>query len=284
MDEISTIGRIFGVSNLILEDILNTGSRSKIEIRDTDLFIVAKLITSDETRHLIQVQHFSMLLLPGNVVLTFAETPTNAFDPVIQRIQTNAGGRIRSHKSDYLAWAILDAVVDHYLFLIDQMQDSVNTMDERLQEDTMDINTSELYNLKRDISRLQRAIRPIREIAGSLLREPSDLISRGCHPFLSDLNDHAIQCIEMTEDLKESSIALRDFYLSAVSNRMNEVMKVLTCFSTIFLPLTFLAGVYGMNFEHIPELSLPWGYQAVWVVFILCAAGMFWLFRRMKWL
>ncbi len=284
VEEISRVGKEFGVSSLILEDILHTNSRAKIENHEDEVFVVTRLITISDTEKVIDVQHFCLLLLPGNIVLTFVESPTSVFDPVIDRIVTNIGGRIRRFKGDYLTWAVLDAVVDNYLYVIDQLDDSVVAMDERLQEDASEVEVGELYALKRDVNHLQRAIRPIREIAGSLLRDSSSLISETSLPFFVDLNDHAIQAIETTEDLRENSSSLREFYLSAASNRMNEVMKVLTCFSTIFLPLTFLAGIYGMNFERMPELSMPYAYPAIWVAFILCAAGMFWLFRRMKWL
>ena len=284
VSELARIGQAFGISNLILEDILHTGSRSKIENHESEIFVVTKMITIDERKNTIDAQHFSLLLLHNDVVLTFAESPTTTFDPVIERIRTNIGGRIRRFKADYLSWAILDAVVDNYLFVMDHLDESVIAMDERLQIDATEVEVGELYALKREIHQLQRVVRPIREITGSLLRDSSSLTTNTSLPFFVDLNDHAIQAIEKTEDLRESSSSLREFYLSAMSNRMNEVMKVLTCFSTIFLPLTFIAGIYGMNFEHMPELSMPWAYPAIWVIFVLCAAGMFWLFRRMKWL
>lgn len=284
VEELARIGKEFGVSPLILEDILHTGSRSKIENHESEIFVVTKLVTIDEAQNTIDVQHFSLLLLHGNIVLTFAESPTSAFDPVISRIKTNVGGRIRRFKADYLAWAILDMVVDNYLFVMDQLDEVVIAMDERLQTDPTEVEVGELYALKRDINQFHRLVRPIREIAGSLMRDNSSLMTENSEPFFVDLHDHAIQAIEKTDDLRENGSSLREFYLSEMSNRMNEVMKVLTCFSTIFLPLTFIVGIYGMNFEKMPELSMRWGYPAVWVAFIVCAGGMFWLFRRMKWL
>jgi magnesium transporter len=219
-----------------------------------------------------------------NLVLTFCETPTAVFDPVIDRIRTNVGGRIRRLGADYLAWAILDAIVDNYLSVIDHLDDAVVAIDEKLQLDDRSAHVGEIYALKREINRVFRTIRPIREIAISLLRENETLLTPASRPYYVDLNDHAIQAIETTEYLREGSNSLREFYLSSASNRMNEVMKVLTCFSTIFLPLTFIAGIYGMNFEHMPELQHRWAYPAIWIIFLLCAAGMFWLFRRMRWL
>jgi magnesium transporter len=284
VDEIAKVGRAFGISTLVLEDILHTGSRSKIENHESEIFIVTRIVTDVEKDGICEVQHFSLLLLPGNLVLTFCETPTTVFDPVIDRIRSNVGGRIRRHGADYLAWALLDAIVDNYLSVIDHLDDSVVAIDEKLQLDDRSVHAGEIYALKREINRVFRSIRPIREIAISLLRENETLLTPASRPYYIDLNDHAIQAIETTEYLREGSNSLREFYLSSASHRMNEVMKVLTCFSTIFLPLTFIAGIYGMNFEHMPELQHRWAYPTIWIVFLLCAAGMFWLFRRMRWL
>ncbi|MEX2578319.1 MAG: magnesium/cobalt transporter CorA [Verrucomicrobiales bacterium] len=284
VEKLSVLGEEFGISNLVLEDILSTGSRPKIEKRDTEIFVVSKLIVIEPGQNTVDVQHLAVLLLPDNVLVTFLEAPSPAFDPVIERIRSGSGGRIRRFGADYLAWALLDAMVDNYLYVIDRLDEAVASMDDRLQLDATDVDTGELYELKRDAGQLYRAIRPIREITGSLNRLDSPLLEERTRPFFTDLNDHGLQVLETTEDLRESVSALRDFYLAAVSNRMNEVMKVLTCFATIFLPLTFIAGIYGMNFEHMPELGVPWAYPAVWGVFALCAAGMLWFFRRKKWL
>jgi len=283
-EKFSSLGKEFGISTLILEDILNTGSRPKIEKRESEIFAVVKLVTSEADGKSMDLQHLALLLLPGNVLISFLEENANAFDPVIERIRTGSGGRIRRFGADYLMWALLDAVVDNYLLVIDHLDEGVVTMDDRLQMDASEVAASELYGLKRDVGLLHRAIRPIREITVSLNRPNTDLLEVETQPFFADLNDHGLQVLETTEDLRESVSALREFYLSAASNRMNEVMKVLTCFSTIFLPLTFIAGVYGMNFENMPGLKLSWGYYGVWVVFALCAAGMFILFRKKNWL
>lgn len=287
VEEIARIGRRFGIDALSLEDILHTSSRSKIENRETGIFVVMRLLhqpPESTGKRAIEGQHFALLLLPGDLVLTFCETPTPIFDPVLERIRTNIGGRIRRLGADYLTWAVLDAVVDNYLLMIDRLDDEVVAMDEKLQGSPNEVEVGEIYALKRDINRFDRAIRPVREIAGVMMRSNAALLSEASKPFFLDLNDHAIQAVETTEYLREGSAALRELYLSLASHRMNEVMKVLTCFSTIFLPLTFIAGVYGMNLEKMPELDKPWAYPAVWIVFLLCAGGMFWLFRRMKWL
>jgi len=282
--EVAKVGRRFGVAALVLEDILHTGSRSKIENHPSGIFVVMRLVSRRHGEEGIEAQHFSLLLLPGNLVLTFAEKPTTVFDPVIERIRTSAGGRIRRHGADYLTWALLDAVVDNYLHVIDRLDESVVEMDDRLEADERSVEAAEIHALKREINGVFRSIRPVREIAASFLRENEALLTGDSRPFFIDLHDHAIQCLETIEYLREASSALRELLLSSGSHRMNEVMKVLACFSALFLPLTFIAGVYGMNFEHMPELRHPWGYAAVWVVFLLCSAGMLWLFRRMRWL
>ncbi|MCG8602822.1 MAG: magnesium/cobalt transporter CorA [Verrucomicrobiales bacterium] len=282
--KISALAELFSLNSLLVEDILNTGSRPKIEKRDDVVFVICKLVTHDGQTNEVDVQQCSFVLLPNNVLLTFLEGPTSAFNPVRERIRTGAGGRIRRFDADYLLWALLDAVVDNYLYVIDVLDRNIFQTEEQLQENPDKITTEELYTLKRDVGQLYRTIRPIREISTVLTRPGSPLLTETSEPFFTDLNDHVIQVVETTEDLRESAGALREFHLSMVSHRMNEVMKVLTCFSTIFLPMTFLAGIYGMNFEYIPELSFRWGYPALWGVFLVAAGVMIWLFRKKKWI
>ena len=284
IEELSQVAEVFDIPSLLVEDVLNTGARPKLEKRDDIIFVVTKLISFDVETQEIDIQQFSLVLLPDNVLLSFLEGPTEAFDPVVERIKTGSGGRIRKYGADYLLWALLDAVVDHYLFVLDQVEDLILELEIRMQENAVNVSTEELYALKRETGILYRAIRPLREISGGLCRSVSPLINEKTRPFLVDLNDHSLQARETIEHLREGASGLRDFYLSTVSNRMNEVMKVLTCFSTIFLPLTFIAGIYGMNFEHMPELKLEWGYPAVWVAFVVSALLMLWLFVRKRWI
>ena len=284
VEKISQLAEIFSLNSLLVEDILNTGSRAKIEKRDDVVFVICKLVTHDSEANEVDVQQCSFVLLPDNVVLTFLEGPTEAFEPVCERIRTGVGGRIRRFGADYLLWALLDAVVDNYLYVIDVLDRNIFQTEEQLQENPDKITTEELYALKRDVGQLYRTIRPIREISSVLTRSGSSLLTEKSEPFFTDLNDHVVQVVETTEDLRESAGALREFHLSMVSHRMNEVMKVLTCFSTIFLPMTFLAGIYGMNFEYIPELSFRWGYPALWGLFLVVAGVMIWLFRKKRWI
>lgn len=284
VEKISALAKAFSLNPLVVEDILNTTGRPKIEKRDDLVFVVCRLVTLDEEMQEIDAQQCSFVLLPDSVLLSFLEAPTPAFEPVRERIRTGVGGRIRRYGADYLLWAVLDAVVDNYLHVVDHLDPVIIRMEEDLQRDADSVSTAELYALKRDIGQLNRAIRPIREITAGLRRANSDLLTGIAEQYFEDLNDHAVQVIESTEHLRDSASALRDFHLSAVSNRMNEVMKVLTCLSTIFLPMSFLAGIYGMNFEWIPELQYKWGYPLLWVFFLTCSGTMLWLFRRKKWI
>lgn len=284
VEKIGELGESFGIHPLILEDILNTSSRPKIEDLDEYLFVVSKLITFDEENRIVDVQHFSLLMLPDSSVLTFLEAPTPVFDPVRQRIRSGGGGRIRTAGPDYLAWALMDAVVDHYFRVIDGVDEIINTLDDQIQADTNSVAPGDLFDLKKEVTALHRLVRPIREIVAVLHRSESALLTSYSRPYYRDLNDHAVHLLEHTEELRDLVTSLRDFYMTAASNRMNEVMKVLTSFATIFLPLTFLAGIYGMNFQDMPELQWPWAYPALWAVFLIVAGGMSWFFRRKKWI
>ncbi len=283
-ERISRLGKAFKIHPLILEDILNTDGRPKIEELDKYVFVVTKLLYYDADRHAIDVQQLSLLLLPDSSVLTFLEEPNPVFDPVLERIRTGGGGRIRRFGADYLAWALLDIVVDHYFSVVDGVDETLDQLEDQFEDDPDSLQAKDLFHLKKEVAALHRLVRPMREIATVLNRSDSELLTARTRPYFRDLYDHAIHVLEEAETLRDSAASLRDFYLSHASNRMNEIMKVLTCFATIFLPLTFLAGIYGMNFEHMPELHWAWAYPALWVVFLLTAGGMFWYFRRKGWL
>ncbi len=283
VEKIAELGKAFDVHPLVLEDIVNTRGRSKVEVFDDYIFVQASIIAMDEKSSEVHSQRFALILLE-NTVVTFQEEPTTILDPVIQRIKSGGGGRIRKAGADYLAWAITDAIVDNYFGVIEALDDAVADLDDRLQTDAAGVDGALVYSTRREVTGLYRLVRPLREIASGLHRCESKLLTKQSEPFYRDLYDHAIHAIEETEDLRDLTSGLRDFYLSAVSNRMNEIMKVLTCFSTIFLPLTFLAGIYGMNFEHIPELKWSWGYPALWIAFAIIALCMVALFRRKRWL
>jgi magnesium transporter len=246
--------------------------------------VVTRLLFYDDATHTVDAQQFSLLLLPNSTVLSFLEAPSPIFDPVMERMRSGGTGRIRKLGSDYLAWALMDTVVDHYFHALDGVDEALDESEAKFEENQDSLDANDLYQLKKEVSALHRLVRPTRDIATILYRSDSALMKKENQPYFRDLYDHAVHVLEQAEDLRENAAALRDFFLSQASNRMNEIMKVLTCFATIFLPLTFLAGIYGMNFEHMPELAWEWAYPSLWAVFLVAAGGMFWFFRRKRWL
>ena len=290
-ERIAQLGEAFHVHPLILEDILSTHCRPKIEEFDDYVFVVTKLLHFDAERHSVDVQQFSLLLLPDTSVITFLEAPTPVFDPVFQRIQTGVTGRIRRSGADYLAWALLDTVVDHYFTVMDGVDEAIADFEERFEDDPNSVRAAELYQLKKEVSALHRLVRPIRDIATILHRSESELITPATRPYFRDLYDHAVHVLEQTEDLRENASGLRDFFLSQASNRMNEIMKVLTIISTIFIPLSWVAGVWGMNFQggpdapfNMPELRWAFGYPLALTIMLLIVIAEVYFFWRKGWL
>ncbi|MFT4551318.1 MAG: magnesium transporter [Verrucomicrobiales bacterium] len=285
LHEAEKIGELLtplGIHPLTQEDVLNTNHRAKIEDLGEQLYITLKSFVHSEDNERFETEQISIFLIDG-LVVTFQESETPLFDPLVHRLE-HGSGRLRRNGSDYLLWGLLDAVVDHYLLSLSAMEARVEEIDERLMSDPTGLDIRCIHSLKAEVLQMQRLIRPSRELVGHLERGESPLVSENNRIYFRDLYDHALRCTEDIDVLRESINGLRDYYLSAVSNRMNEVMKILTCLSTIFLPLTFLAGIYGMNFEWMPELAWKPGYPTLWAVFILAAGIMFYLFRKNKWL
>ncbi|GAA5496708.1 cobalt/magnesium transport protein CorA [Rubritalea halochordaticola] len=268
---------------LIQEDVLNQRHRPKVETWEDSIVVIQKLIDPPVSKEQpFHVENITCLLME-DLLITFQETDHQIFNPVLKRLKSGKG-RIRKSGCDYLLWALLDAVTDHYFLALDQLEEDVSRLDERLQADITAVNPQEIYGIKREITLLNRMLRPSREVVAKLDKSESKLMTETVTPFMRDLYDHTIHVIETTEHLRDLSSSLRDFYLSSVSNRMNEIMKVLTCFATIFLPLSFLAGVYGMNFDDMPELHWKWAYPMLWGAFLTTFLGMLWYFRRKKWI
>ena len=206
------------------------------------------------------------------------------FDSVKQRIRTSKG-RLRTMGSDYLTYVILDAIVDQNFVLIDDLDDEINILEEELLGNEPSENTlNTIQKLKREIVGIRRQVSPVRELMNGMLRSESELISEHTHLYLRDVSDHIVRVIESVESYRDILSGLLDIYISSVSNKMNEVMKVLTVFASIFIPLTFLAGIYGMNFEYMPELKWKWAYPALWSVFIIIPITLLIYFKRKKWL
>jgi magnesium transporter len=282
IDTISDIGKFFGMHPLVLEDILNTEQRPKMEDFEDYLFIVLKMIHYQSGMHQVQFEQLS-LILRSNIVISFQERAGDIFEPVRERLR-KAKGRIRKMGSDYLIYTLMDAVVDNYFVVLEDMGERVTELEESLVTDPQPVILKSIHELKRELILLRRCIWPLRELISSLERGESDLINEKTTIFLRDVYDHTIRVIETVETYRDVVSGMMDLFLSSVSNRMNEVMKVLTSIATIFIPLTFIAGIYGMNFEYMPELGWHWGYFTALIMML--AIGVFILiwFKRKRFL
>jgi magnesium transporter len=279
---IEQIGQHFHIHPLVLEDILNTHQRPKFEEYDDYLYIVAKCLMHEGNEFSINYEQVSLLVLK-NIVFTFKERKDTLLAPVHQQIKSSKG-RFRALGSDFLTYAILDAIVDQSFFLIDALDDSVTKLEDELYAHANQRTLNKIQRLKREIISIRRSISPMREMLAAMLRSESELISEHTHIYLRDVSDHAIRVLESIESYRDILSGLLDIYLSSISNKMNEVMKVLTIFASIFIPLTFLAGIYGMNFEYMPELHWKWAYPTLWGAFILIPSVLLYYFKKRKWL
>jgi magnesium transporter len=279
---VDRIGQAFGIHPLILEDILNTGQRPKFEDFEDHVFFVLKMLSYNDENHAVETEQVSLILGP-NFVISFQERIGDVFEPVRDRIR-NAKGRIRKMGADYLAYALLDAVVDSYFSILERIGEKIEGLEEELVSNPDQRTLQQIHGLKREMIALRRSIWPLRELINGLERSESDLITESTGVYLRDVYDHTIQIIDTIESFRDMVSGMLDIYLSSISNRMNAVMKVLTIIATIFIPLTFIAGIYGMNFEHMPELKWRWAYPVVWGLMLVTAAIMLVYFRRKKWL
>ena len=279
---IEKLGGRFDIHPLVLEDIMTTTQRPKVEDLGDAVFVVLRMIEYDEKRSEMAADQLSVILGP-NYVLSFQETPGDCLDPVRERIR-GGKGRIRRLGPDYLAYALIDAVVDNYFFVLEKLGERIDGLEERLIAEPRRELLHEIHALKREMIDLRKSVWPLREVVSGLERLESPLIKKTTGVFLRDVYDHAIQVIDTVESFREILTSMIETYLSSVSNRMNEVMKVLTIIATIFIPITFLVGVYGMNFEFMPEIKWRWGYALVWAIIIAAVGGMLAYFRKKKWL
>jgi magnesium transporter len=279
---IDAVGRHFDIHALVLEDILNTHQRPKFEEFDDYLFIVLKAITLGNEEFNIDYEQISLLIL-NNFVFTFREKPDEIFDPIIKRLN-NDKGQIRNLGADYLAYIIMDTVVDEYFALQDTFDELIESVEDDLLTDPSTKTLSKIQKFKRELIFLRRNISPLRELLAAIQRSESPLLDAKTKRYFGDIYDHAIRIIEAMESYRDLIAGMLDIYLSSVSNKMNETMKVLTIFASIFIPLTFIAGVYGMNFEYMPELKWRWSYPVVWLVFIGVSVFLLRFFKKKKWL
>ncbi len=281
-EAIEKIGLHYKLHPLILEDIANTQQRPKIDEYDEYLFVVLKMLYFDQDEKL-SIEHISFVL-GKNYVITFQEADGDVFDGIRNRIRTGKG-KIRTSGSDYLLYALMDAVVDNYFSLIEVMGNKIEELEDDLfEEKPNDDITYDIQSLKKEILRIRRAVFPLREVVNRIEKSDHTLITEKTQFYLRDLYDHIIQVSENIEIYRDMIWGLMDMYMTTISNKMNEVMKVLTIIATIFIPLTFIAGIYGMNFENIPELHHKNGYFILWGVMIFIFVGLLYYFKRRKWL
>ena len=278
---VQKIGEKFGIHSLTLEDIANTEQRPKFEDYENYLVSIMKMLSYENEVHSEQL---SIILLDNNTVLSFQETlGGDAFDIIRTRIRSGKG-RIRKMGADYLAYCLIDAVVDLYFAILEKIGDRIETLEEELINNPNKETMKFLHSMKREMIFLRKAVWPMRELINNFERCENKNIKKPTRLFLRDLYDHTIRVIDTVETFRDLLSGMMDIYLSSVSNRMNEVMKVLTIITTIFIPLSFVAGVYGMNFENMPELHTRNGYYILWVVMISIAVGMIFYFKKRKWL
>ena len=282
LEIIEKLGQNFDIHPLILEDILNTGQRPKFEDYEKYMFIVLKMLSFDDVTQTTHSEQVS-LILGRNFVISFQEEQGDVFEQIRDRIRT-AKGRIRKTSADYLAYALIDAIVDNYFIILEKTSEQIETMEEKLIRTPDERMLHKIHSLKRELISLRKSVWPLRELINSLEKSESSLILSETRPYLRDVYDHTIQVIDTVETFRDMVSGMLDIYLSSVSNRMNAVMKVLTIIATIFIPLTFIAGVYGMNFKYMPELQWPWAYPVVWIVMLIVAIIMMLYFKRKKWL
>jgi magnesium transporter len=276
------IGDIFDLHPLLLEDILNTGQRPKLEEFDNCLFLVSKMLRYDKEKQEIIAEQFSMVL-GSTFLITFQEQPGDVFEPVRERIRKQKG-RIRGTGIDYLAYALLDTVVDNYISIIERLGGQIEDIEEEVLASPTPAVMEKINTFKREMNYLRKSIRPLREAILQVLKLDSELIEDKTIPFLKDLHDLITQATEAIDTYREMLSDQLNIYNSSISNRMNEIMKVLTIFAAIFIPLTFIAGIYGTNFEYLPELHFKYSYFIFWVVMISVAIVMLGYFNRKNWL
>ncbi|MFP4167175.1 MAG: magnesium/cobalt transporter CorA [Opitutales bacterium] len=279
----STVDRIcrhYGVHTLAAEDVLNTYQRPKLEGFDDHTQIIVRQIQLQEQK--LKNEQISFFLYKDTLI-SFQEEPGDVFDPVRRRLE-NSRGRFRDYEADYLFYALLDSIVDHIYPLLEGYGAAIEILEENISERPTPDCQKELFSLKRDLSLQRRVLWPLREVVDHLYRDDSDMIHEELRPFFRDVQDHATQVIDLLEAYRETTSGLTDLYQSSVGNRMNEIMKVLTIMASFFIPITFFAGVYGMNFTHMPELEMRYAYPVFWLICIGITITLAFFFKRKGWI
>ncbi|GAB4024034.1 magnesium/cobalt transporter CorA [Spirosoma koreense] len=296
---VAALGQQYHLHPLLLEDVLNTEQKPKIDIYDATpngdgptatgpvspvVYVTLKMLHHSRQRQELDIEHVSLVLGKNYLVSFQEERSKDIFEPIIDRIKASSG-KTRRNGADYLLYALMDVIVDHYFLITERIGEKMDELEDQIvQERASQQTLATLYTLKRELAFIRRVVQPLRDIVGTLLREESELIQRNTLPYLHDLADHINQVIETLESYREVIAGLMDVYYSIVSNRMNSVMKTLTIISSIFIPLTFIAGIYGMNFNNMPELRSHNGYFWVLITMAVIAGGEIIYFRRRGWM
>ncbi len=280
-DVIRGVGEVFGIHSLVLEDVLNTDHRPKVETFGDHVFFTFKMMWHDESGRLESEQ--VSIIFGSHWVISFQERKGDIFEPIRERIRQNSSV-VRRKGADFLVYRLIDVVVDHYFLIMERIDDRLDELEERITTDMEGDHMVDIKDVKREMLRLRKSFLPLREAVGSLEKGITGLVTAKNHKYFKDVHDHLTQLSDILDGNREIISMLMDLYLANVSNRMNNVMKLLTIVSTIFIPLTFIAGIYGMNFELMPELAWPWAYFAVLGIMLVIALAMLLFFRRKKWL
>jgi magnesium transporter len=283
VEVVEKLGDCFELHSLVLEDILNTDQRPKMEVYGDYLYIVLKMLYGNDPNYSVESEQVS-LILGSNFVISFQEgREGDVFDPVRERIRSGKG-QIRKMGSDYLAYSLIDTIVDNYFLILENLGEKIELVEEALMTHPTTTTIQEIQKFKNVMIFLRRVVWPLREVVSGLGRKESPLIKETTEIYLRDVYDHTVQVMDTIEVYREMLSGMVDIYLSSVSNRLNSVMKVLTIIATIFMPLTFIAGIYGMNFKYMPELEWRWGYAAVWIIVIIIGVSMLIYFKKKKWM
>jgi magnesium transporter len=275
------LGRCFTIHPLILEDLLNTDQRPKMEDLETYIYLNLKMLSYLDSDNEVKVEHVSMII-GSNFLISFQEDIGDIFDPVRERIRKD--GRIRKFGPDYLAYALIDGIVDNYFVVVEKLEGRVEDLEEELVINPTQDSLHKINQLKKDMIFLRKSVWPLREVISNLERSESTLIKESTTIYLRDVYDHTIQVIDTLETFRDMVSGMIDIYLSGLSYKMNEIMKVLTLIATIFIPLTFVVGLYGMNFRNMPEIEWEYGYYSVLVIMVIMVTVMLIYFRRKKWI
>ena len=279
---IEEIGKLFNLHSLILEDIVDTDQRPKIKDFRDYIFIILKMLYCDKKSNEMKIEQVS-LILGKNYVISFQEREGDVFDFIRDRIRNNIG-RIRKLGADYLVYSLMDAIVDNYFTIIEKLDEEIENLEDKVISQQNPANVQAIHKLKRDLIFLRKSVWPLREVISILERGESPLVLESTNLYLRDVYGHTIQVMDTVESLRDIISGILDIYLSSINTRMNEIMKVLTIIATIFIPLTFITGIYGMNFQYMPEIKWFWGYPLILSVMLIIGIVMVIFFKRKKWM